>query len=114
MKLYNLEKLALAGLVVAALLACKGGEKKSEGSSTAAAGEKIGIPECDEYIEKMTKCLDKVPEAAKPGMKSALETSQKAWKEAAANEAAKPGLASGCKSAVETSKSAYAAMGCEF
>jgi len=77
-------------------------------------GDKIGIPECDEYIEKYTKCItEKVPEAARQQMKDAMDQSTKAWKEAAAGPA-KDGLATACKAALDAAKQATASMGCEW
>jgi hypothetical protein len=77
-------------------------------------GDKIGIAECDEYIEKYTKCIqDKVPEAARAQMKDAMDQSAKAWKEAAAGPA-KDGLATACKAALDAAKQATASMGCEW
>lgn len=92
--------------------------KKDEPAAADPAGgggaDKIGIAECDEYIEKYTKCInDKVPEAARAGMKDAMTASAKAWKDAAAGPA-KDSLAAGCKSALDAAKQATASMGCEW
>ncbi|MBC8070342.1 MAG: hypothetical protein IAG13_18560, partial [Deltaproteobacteria bacterium] len=76
--------------------------------------DKIGIAECDEYIEKYTKCIqDKVPEAARAQMKDAMDMSAKAWKDAASGPA-KDGLATACKAALDAAKAATASMGCEW
>lgn len=92
-------------------------EKKEEAKADeggGGGGDKIGIPECDEYIEKYTKCIsDKVPEAARGSMKDAMDASAKAWKEAAAGPG-KDGLAAACKGALDAAKQATAAMGCEW
>jgi hypothetical protein len=75
----------LAAFATVALTGCdKGGDKaeggdKKEGSS----GDSIGIKECDDYIAKMSKCLDNMDDAAKGPAKDALEQSKKAWAEAA-------------------------------
>ncbi len=98
----------------------KAEEKKEEapaadgGGAGGGGGDKIGIAECDEYIEKYTKCIsDKVPEAARQQMKDAMDQSTKAWKEAAAGPA-KDGLATACKAALDAAKQATASMGCEW
>jgi len=94
----------------------KAEEKKEEPAAAegGGGGDKIGIPECDEYIEKYTKCIsDKVPEAARQQMKDAMDQSTKAWKEAAAGPA-KDGLATACKAALDAAKQATASMGCEW
>jgi hypothetical protein len=85
--------------------------KTAEGGG---GGDKIGIPECDEYIEKYTKCIqDKMPEASRQQMKDAMDQSVKAWKEAAAGPA-KDGLATSCKAALDAAKQATSSMGCEW
>ena len=92
-------------------------EKKAEDAKAAeggGGGDKIGVAECDEYIEKYTKCIEsKVPEAARQQMKDAMAASAKAWKEAAAGPG-KDALAAGCKAALDAAKQSTASMGCEW
>ncbi|MFO0635802.1 MAG: hypothetical protein U0168_23420 [Nannocystaceae bacterium] len=89
-------------------------EAKAEGGGGGGGGDKVGVPECDEYIEKYTKCIsDKVPEAARGSMKDAMDASAKAWREAASGPG-KDGLAAACKAALDAAKQATAAMGCEW
>jgi hypothetical protein len=79
------------------------------------AGEKTGVPVCDEYIEKYEKCLsDKVPEAARAQLRSSLDTTRKAWKEAAATPQGKAGLAQGCQAALNTARQTMSAYGCSW
>jgi hypothetical protein len=74
----------------------------------------IGIPECDEYINRYTKCIsDKVPESAKTIMMDAMDQSAKAWQEAAQGPA-KDGLATACRAALAAARQATASMGCEW
>jgi uncharacterized membrane protein len=111
-------------LLTAALLCCVfvfagcGGSTTTTPASTTAStstGDKIGVPECDEYIEKVEACLNsKVPEAQRGMFKSSFETVRKQWKETAANPQAKAGLATGCKQAMETAKQAYSSFGCTW
>lgn len=90
-------------------------EPKSSSPETAATGDKIGVPECDEYIEKYEACVfSKVPEAMRETFKSSFEQSRKAWKEAAASPQAKASLASSCKTALETAKQSLAAYKCDW
>jgi hypothetical protein len=75
---------------------------------------KIGVPECDEYIEKYAKCImEKVPEPARPRMKEAMELSAKAWREAASGPA-KDGVAATCKTALEAARQATESLGCDW
>lgn len=90
--------------------------KPSDAVGTPAAVEdgKIGVPECDEYIEKYTKCImEKVPESARPHMREAMELSAKAWREAASGPS-KDGVASTCKTALEAARQATESLGCDW
>ncbi|MBL9024610.1 MAG: hypothetical protein JNL21_20610 [Myxococcales bacterium] len=72
-------------------------EKKSEGG-----GDKIGVKECDEYMDLFKKCIDKVPAEGKAAMQQGYDASVKAWKDAAAQGGpAKDALAQGCKAALD-------------
>jgi hypothetical protein len=82
---------------------------------TTEKGETIGVVECDVYISKYTKCImDKVPEAARGMMKSTLDQSLTAWKQAAATPQGKQGLAVACKTALDAAKQSMGAYGCEW
>lgn len=84
-------------------------------NEVATTGDKVGVPECDEYIEKYEACLNsKVPEAQRAMYKSSFETMRKSWKEAAANPQAKAALATGCKQAMETAKTALGSYACTW
>jgi hypothetical protein len=83
------------------------------GKSTAASsGEKIGVPECDEYIAKYEACARKVPEAGRAAYNSALEQARASWKKLAANPATKASLAAACKQATEAQAAAWKTYGC--
>jgi hypothetical protein len=117
--------LALSMFAALALLfvACKKEEKadpgktepaktepaKTEPAKTepAAGGNKIGIAICDEYLDKFEKCITtKMPEAARAGLKTGLDTTRNAWKSAAATEVGKKALENSCKITLETNKKA--------
>ena len=87
----------------------------TKADDVASTGDKIGVPECDEYIAKYEACVnDNVPENMKATMKSTFEQSRKAWKAAAANPQAKATLGSTCKQAMDTAKQSMAAYKCDF
>lgn len=95
-------------------------EKKEEvkadakAADAAGAAEKIGIAECDEYVEKYSKCInEKVPEASRKQMTEAMDQSVKAWKEAAKGPG-KATLATACKTALDAAKKATTSMGCQW
>ncbi len=74
----------------------------------------IGIPECDEYIERYRTCIEaKAPDATKPIILDALDKTIKSWQEAVAG-AGRDTLAETCKMALDAMKKATAAWGCEF
>src|SRR5438477_9586972 len=79
----------------------KTGSSNAGGSSTTAAtGDKIGIPECDDYIAKYESCVrGKVPEQARAAMESSLKTVRDGWKKSAETPAGKAALAASCKQA---------------
>jgi hypothetical protein len=123
--------LALCLLVGLVLLACGGGatdnaantsnaaagnsNKAAANTSTATtSGDKIGVPECDEYIAKVEACLAKVPPAGQPAVKTSLDAMRKSWRDAAATPQGKAGLAAGCKQALETAKTTYSSYGCSW
>ncbi len=115
-------------LATLALVACSKEKKETTSTTTtttsttteakpaaAPAGDSIGVPECDDYIAKYEKCIsDKVPEMARGPLKDAFEKTRATWKDLANNETTKGGLASACKQAMEMSKTALSAYGCEM
>lgn len=84
-------------------------------ATTVAAGEKVGVAECDEYLTKVEACIfNKVPEASRAMFKPSLEQTRKSWKDLAENPQTKAGLTSACKQALDTAKQTYASFSCEF
>ncbi len=92
-----------------------GADKSSDSSGSGSAG-KIGVPACDEYIQKMEACADKVGEPGGKAIRDAARQTSDAWRDAIkqGGSAAKDALEQGCKTALESSKSAYGSMGCDF
>ena len=86
----------------------------SGSSTTASSGDKVGIPECDDYIAKYEACMGKVPEAARAQYQAGLKTLRDSWKQAAANPTTKAALAQGCKQATETAATSMKSFGCTF
>lgn len=85
---------------------------EKEGAETA---EKIGVPECDDYIAKYEACISsKVPAAQRATFESSFKTMRDSWAEAAKTEAGKSGLAAGCKAAMDSAKTSLSSFGCEW
>jgi hypothetical protein len=78
------------------------------------ADGKIGVAECDEYIEKYRKCImERMPDKAQGYMNEAIEQSAKAWRDAAAGPS-KDGVAAVCKVALDAAKQATTSLGCQW
>ena len=119
--------LALAALTTLALAACKPAEEatpvadapaveapaatEAVAATTDTVEAGTGVPECDQYLEKVYACIsDKVPEAQRAMMKQGIEQSKASW--SALTD--KTALAAQCKTAMDQAKTAYGAMGCAF
>jgi uncharacterized lipoprotein YehR (DUF1307 family) len=68
-------------------------------TTTASSGDKIGVPECDDYMAKLEACLAKLPAAAKEQYEKTFEPTRKAWRDLAATPQGKASLAQACKKA---------------
>jgi hypothetical protein len=107
-------------LLVAALGAACGKKQEGGAPSAGSAGgvapsDKVGVVECDTYIDKLTTCLNaKVPDSAKGMIKSSMDQAVKSWKDLAATPAGKSGLATACKMAMDQSKAMVSAYGCDM
>jgi hypothetical protein len=124
--------LIFAVLCVAILIGCSKTETMSNSNSTAGStdkpktmstpektmtstGEKIGVPECDDFIAKYDACVSsKVPEAARAQYKNALAQWRESWRGLAHNPQTKSTLVSVCKQAAEQQAAALKSYGCGF
>lgn len=85
------------------------------GSTSTAAGDKIGVAECDDYLAKLDACVTgKVPEAARAQFRTGMEQTRASWRTLAANPQTRGSLAAACKTAAESATATYKAYGCEF
>ena len=84
-------------------------------SSTTASADKIGVPECDDFITKYEACVTgKVPAAQQAAFKSSIETWRKSWKDLAANPQTKATLTSVCKTQLDQAKTSLSSFGCTW
>jgi hypothetical protein len=81
-------------------------------STASSSGEKIGVPECDDFIAKYESCTAKVPEIAREQYKSAMVQWKASWKKLAENPQTKGSLAAACKQAAEQQAAAWKMYGC--
>ncbi len=91
----------------------------AKGSSNSAASqtsgsEKIGIPECDDFIARYNACIsDHVPEAKKVEYKENIDAFARAWKQQMANTD-KNVVAAACKRHSDAAREKMKPFGCEF
>jgi hypothetical protein len=84
-------------------------------NTSASAGEKIGIPECDTFLTNYENCVTtKVPEAARASYKTAIANWRSSWKKLADNPQTKGTLANVCKTQLETARTQLKSYGCTF
>ena len=80
-----------------------------------ASGEKIGIADCDDFLDKYEACVsDKVPAAARAQYEASLKQWRDSWRQMAANPQTKASLAQACKTAAEQTKASMSSFGCTF
>jgi len=112
----NFAMLMIVGCIVA-LAGCKsessgggsGGSEKKEAAAVAApaaGGGDIGVKECDDYIAKYSKCLEKMPAEARTASEAAFKQAKDGWKAAAATPEGKASLATACKAMADASAAA--------
>jgi hypothetical protein len=84
-------------------------------NTSASAGEKIGIAECDTFLTNYENCVTtKVPEAARASYKTAIANWRSSWKKLADNPQTKGTLANVCKTQLETARTQLKSYGCTF
>lgn len=95
-------------LLGASVLSCAGAR-----AADTAAADKVGIKECDDYLDLYQKCVnEKVPKEARDSLASSLTQTRAAWKSSAATPDAKASLAQVCVQARQTAKASMSAYGC--
>src|SRR2546421_4767917 len=90
-------------------------KKSTASSGTTASGDKIGVPECDDFIAKYDACVSsKVPEVARAQYQNAIKQWRDSWRKLAADPATKGSLAAACKQAREQQEAALKSYGCTW
>lgn len=83
--------------------------------ATSASADKIGVPECDQFIANYEACVTgKVPEAARAQFKTGMEQWRSSWKKLAANPQTRGTLAGVCKQTVESARTSMKMYNCTF
>ena len=85
------------------------------GTTAASSDDKIGVPECDDFIAKYDACVsNKVPEIARASFQSAMKQWRESWKKMADDPATRGNLAAACKEARERQEAALKSYGCTW
>ncbi len=74
----------------------------------------VGVEACDEYLQKMARCIGKLSPESQDTMRAGMEDSRAAWRETARSEEGKIALQTACRQALDAARSAAKAMGCEW
>ena len=84
-------------------------------SGTVANAEKIGIPECDEFVAKYETCIaEHVPDAKKKEYQENIDVWRSIWRDMAAKSNDRATLAAACKRKVEQAREALKSFNCEL
>ena len=84
-------------------------------SSSSTTAQKVGVPECDEFIEKYDACVSsKVPEGTRAQYRATINTWRTEWAKMANNPKTKPALAQACKMVIEQQRTAMKSYNCTF
>jgi len=84
-------------------------------TATVASGDKIGVPECDDFIAAYESCINsKVPEMARAQYNQGIAQWRASWRKLADNPQTKPTLVAACKQSKEQTEVAMKSYGCTF
>lgn len=84
-------------------------------AATNSTGDKIGVPECDDFIAKYEACVSgKVPEMVRAQYESSLKQMKESWKKMAENPQTRGTLVAACKQAADQQAAALKSFGCSF
>ena len=82
-------------------------------AAATATADSVGIPECDDYLNKYQACVQsKVPEAARATLIQSLDQTRAAWRTTLAAPGGKDSLAAACKQMRDATKASMSAYGC--
>jgi hypothetical protein len=84
-------------------------------TTVASSGEKIGVPECDQFLTAYENCVSgKVPAAARAQYNTAIAQWRSSWKKLADTPQAKATLPGICKTQLDTARTSMKSFGCTF
>lgn len=76
----------------------------------------VGVSECDDYLNKVTSCLNsKVPGASRQDIADGIEQTAATWRQLASTPEGGAALASACTQALDSARSSMGSTyGCSF
>jgi hypothetical protein len=99
----------------AASPATKASPASTPATTAVLSGDKIGVPECDNFIAAYDACISgKVPEAVRAQYKTSIEQWRTSWRQLATNPNTKATLAGVCKQAADQQRVALKSYNCTF
>ncbi len=79
------------------------------------AVDPIGVPECDDYVQKYESCLtDKMPAQDQQIYRVRLDSQRRVWQQMTADPTSRDTLVQQCKDASATAAQEFAKYGCGF
>jgi hypothetical protein len=103
--------LPVAALLCLATSACA--PAQSHGAN-AAADQRIGVLQCDQYLDRMSACIQHVPAARRDPLGAQARETFAIWKQAAAHPQHRDTLPQACTVSLELAREELAPMGCRF
>lgn len=87
-------------LAASAVAGCSksGAEEKDENVAT--SNEPLGVAECDDYMQRMSDCIDKMPSEGRTVHETGLKKTREAWREALKAPNGKETLKAVCQTAL--------------
>lgn len=87
----------------------------SANSEPVAKAEKIGIPECDEFVAKYEECIsDHVPAEKQRQYRENIQTWSKLWRERMVSSTPRDVVVAACQRHIIASRESMKSFGCEF
>ena len=87
----------------------------SADSAPVASAEKIGIPECDEFVAKYETCIsDHVPAAQQRQYRENIQAWSKLWRQRMVSSTPRDVVVAACKRHIIASRDSMKSFGCDF
>ena len=113
-------KLCLLAIAAGVILTACGEQAPSSGPPVAAApsgavreDDRIGVAECDDYVDHYEACLAaNVPEDVRAALRAALQQTRTTWRKASSNKGGQEAMAAVCQRARAAARPSLVARGC--